>query len=79
MSTSAATRGIGMRYASRKVNPSFSRLCSADKNTIEQQQHDPANMMHISAVVQGACVVEKARKRCEGKRDDGVADTCKTM
>jgi hypothetical protein len=49
MSTSAATRGIGIKYASRKVNPSFNRLCSADKNTIEQQQHDPANMMHINA------------------------------
>ena len=52
ISTSAATSGIGIRYASRNVRPSFNRLCSADKNTIEQQQHEPAKIMHINAMNQ---------------------------
>lgn len=51
LSISADTSGIGIKYASRNVNPSFSLLCSADRNTMEQQQQDPANMMNTKAVI----------------------------
>lgn len=51
LSISADTSGIGIKYASRNVNPSFSLLCSADRNTIEQQQQDPASMINIRAAI----------------------------
>ena len=51
LSISADTSGIGIKYASRNVNPSFSRLCSADRNTIEQQQQDPASMINMRAAI----------------------------
>jgi hypothetical protein len=47
-SNSTVTNGIGNKYASLNVIPSLILLCSADKNTIEQQQQEPANIIHIN-------------------------------
>lgn len=47
-SVTAATSGMGRRYASLKVMPSFILLCSADMNTSEQQQQETAKIMHIN-------------------------------
>ena len=47
-SVMAATSGIGRRYASLKVMPSFIRLCSADMKTSEQQQQETAKIIQIN-------------------------------